>query len=134
MADYQALGGDVAVKEAVERFYARVFDDERLAPYFSGVDERKLKRHQAMLVAQLLGGPQRYDGRDLGEAHAHLGVTQDDFDRVIGHFASALRELGVDEAAVSRAGAALSGYQPEIVRDAGRAGNGQTVQSSTGAS
>lgn len=129
MSDFEAIGGEVAVKEAVERFYARVFDDEQLAPYFVGVDQRKLKQHQATLVAQLLGGPQRYDGRTLGEAHAHLGVTQDDFDRVVGHFASVLRELGVDEPAVSRAGAALCSYQPEIVQDGTPARDGSTVPS-----
>lgn len=115
MSDFETIGRDGAVKQAVERFYERVFADERLAPYFSGSDETRLKQHQAMLVAQVLGGPARYTGRTLDEAHAGLGVTDDDFGRVVGHFADALRDLDVDEAIVGRAGAALAGTRDQIV-------------------
>lgn len=40
---YDQIGGAPAVREAVERFYARVTTDPELAPYFSGIDMSRLK-------------------------------------------------------------------------------------------
>ena len=124
-SDYAAIGGGPAVKQAVDRFYERVFADEQLVPYFTGVDETQLKKHQAALVAQVLGGPAQYEGRELAHAHTHLGVTGPHFDRVVGHFAATLRELGVGEDIVGRAGAALVGTKDDIVQ--ARAGSSAGV-------
>ena len=44
------------------------------------------------------GGPVKYDGKDLRQAHAHLvarGLNDSHFDAVAGHLQSTLKELGV---------------------------------------
>lgn len=114
-SDYAAIGGADAVKKSVDRFYELVFADERLAPYFTGVDETRLKRHQAMLVSQLLGGPQSYAGQTLDEAHAGMNITEEDFTRVVGHFADTLAEMGASSEIIDRAGEALVGFKADIV-------------------
>jgi hemoglobin len=84
-AHYDRIGGAAAVREAVERFYARVLDDTELQPYFADANVAGIKRHQVLLLSQVLGGPAEYEGRDLGEAHRALGITESHDDRVVGH-------------------------------------------------
>jgi hemoglobin len=115
VSDYETVGGGPAVSAVVSDFYVRVLGDPRLAPYFEGVDLPRLKRHQALLVTQVLGGPENYDGRPLAEAHAGLGISHDEFAVVVGHLAAALRDAGVPDDIIGRAGAAVAAAEPEIV-------------------
>ena len=115
LADYQAVGGGPAVKALVEDFYQRVLHDPQLAPFFTGVDLPRLKRHQARLVTRVLGGPDNYTGRSLRDAHCSLEITAADFARVMGHLGAALQRAGVPEEVVGRATAAVQQTKPEIV-------------------
>jgi hemoglobin len=115
--DYERVGGGPAVAEVVRRFYELVLADPQLQHYFVDVDMTRLKRHQVLLVSQVLGGPAEYDGRDLAEAHAGLNIGNDDFGRVVQHLTAALEESGVDSDIIGRVGAALAGTAPDIVTD-----------------
>lgn len=115
VSDYDAVGGGAAVSAVVNDFYRRVLADPGLAPYFEGVDMVRLKRHQALLVTQVLGGPENYTGRSLGEAHAGLGIDHDDFTAVVGHLASAMKDAGVPDDIIGRAGAVVAATESVIV-------------------
>jgi hemoglobin len=75
----------------------------------------RLKRHQALLVTQVLGGPANYDGRRLSEAHAGLGIDQDDFNAVVGHLGAAMKDAGVPDDIIGRAAAVVVATEPDIV-------------------
>ncbi|HEY3504257.1 MAG TPA: group 1 truncated hemoglobin [Actinocatenispora sp.] len=113
--DYARIGGGDAVRQVVGQFYEKVLADAELAGFFTGVDLAKLKRHQALLIAQVLGGPAAYDGRELGAAHRGLGISKDHFGRVVVHLVAALREAGVPEDVIGRVGEALGGTEADIV-------------------
>jgi hemoglobin len=115
VSDYEVVGGGPAVSAVVNDFYERVLRDPQLAPYFEGVDLPRLKRHQVLLVTQVLGGPNGYDGRALDEAHDGLGVTSDDFAAVVGHLAAAMKDAGVPDDIIARAGATVAATEPDIV-------------------
>jgi hemoglobin len=115
VSDYDAIGGGAAVSAVVNDFYRRVLGDPQLAPYFEGVDIARLKRHQALLVTQVLGGPDNYTGRPLGEAHAGLGIDRDHFNAVVGHLAAAMKDAGVPDDVIGRAGAAVAATESVIV-------------------
>ena len=115
VSDYDAIGGGPAVSAVVNDFYERVLADPQLAPYFEGVDMARLKRHQVLLVTQVLGGPNRYDGRPLGEAHEGLGIDHEDFDAVAGHLTAAMKAAGVPDDIVTRAIAVVASTEPDIV-------------------
>ena len=53
--------------------------------------------HMLTLLAVVTGGPSKYQGRDLHEAHADLHITEDAFDRVVGHLLATLQELEVSD-------------------------------------
>jgi hemoglobin len=115
LSDYEVIGGGPAVSAVVNDFYERVLGDPQLVPYFEGVDMSRLKRHQVLLVTKVLGGPDNYNGRPLDEAHAGLGIDSDDFNAVVGHLAGAMKDAGVPDDIISRAGAAVAATEPAIV-------------------
>jgi hemoglobin len=114
-SDYDLIGGGRAVSAVVDRFYELVLADPQLAPFFTNTDMSRLKRHQVLLVSQVLGGPAEYAGRDLREAHAGLKASDDDFDRVVTHLVAALQEAGVPADVIERVGAALGPTREQIV-------------------
>jgi hemoglobin len=112
---YDRIGGGATVREAVDRFYPLVLADDELAPYFTDVDIARLKRHQVLLLSQVLGGPTAYDGRELGDAHRGLGVTGAHYDKVVAHLVGVLTELGADDEAIAAAGSVVAAVKPDIV-------------------
>lgn len=112
---YETLGADVGIRSAVDVFYDRVVADPTLAPYFTGVNMPALRRHQVAMLSTATGGPKQYEGRDMETAHAGLGIRDEHFDRVVGHLAGTLTDLGVDEESVGRVGATLTSLRPAIV-------------------
>lgn len=59
-----------------------------------------LKDEQRSFFAMALGGPNRYEGRDLKTAHQlprDQGLDEEDYYRFMGYFEETLGELGVPE-------------------------------------
>ena len=112
---YDRLGGAEAIRAAVDKLYLRILRDDRLAPYFSGVDVARVKRHQVLFLCALLGGPQTYDGPSLYQAHRGLGITPADYDRVVDHLEDVLVAAGAPKGTLVAVCDALVGAKPEIV-------------------
>jgi hemoglobin len=117
-SDYERVGGAPAIKAVVDRFYELVLGDQRLAGYFAGVEITQLKRHQVLLISQVMGGPAQYDGRDLQEAHDGLDVSGEDFTLVVSYLAQALGEAGVPPEIIARVGDRLAETKPDVVAGA----------------
>ncbi len=49
-----------------------------------------LKYHVTGLVCQTTGGPCQYHGRGMNEAHAHLNITEREWDRMVTIFKEVL--------------------------------------------
>jgi hemoglobin len=111
---FDQIGGASAVSAVVDEFYDRVVADVRLSGHFTGKDMNRLKAHQRSFVAAALGGPQEYRGRTMSEAHAGLGLTDDDFDAVVAHLAGALAHCGVPQATIEAIAAALAPLKGQI--------------------
>jgi hemoglobin len=112
---YDAIGGQPSVMAAVEEFYRRVLADPALAPYFAGVSMQRLKGHQAAFFAMALGGPDRYHGRSMREAHAGRAISDAHFDRVAEHLVATLAALEVDEATVAGIVGRIAPLRTEVV-------------------
>jgi hemoglobin len=71
-----------------------------LMRYFKHLDDQHLKGlrwHMLTLLAVVSGGPSKYQGRDLHEAHADLHITGEAFDRVVWHLQATLQALEVQQ-------------------------------------
>lgn len=91
---YEQIGGAEGITRLVDLFYARVLGDPELKPFFEGVQMAKLHRMQVELFSAALGGPQRYTGRPLIQAHRHLNIGLKDYQRFIRHLFETLDEAG----------------------------------------
>jgi len=102
---YEAIGGGAKISAAVALFHRKVLADPSLAGFFVRADMNGLQAKQAMFLSMLIGGEQRYTGRDIREAHAGSrlqGLTDAHFDTLMGHFRAALEEIGVESTAVAQ--------------------------------
>jgi len=106
MSLYQKLGGEAAVDAAVDLFYRKVLQDERIKEFFDDVDmDGQIAKQKAFLTVAF-GGPNGYSGRDLKEAHAPLvarGLDDRHFDAVMEHLGATLTELGVPAPLIAEA-------------------------------
>lgn len=118
MTIYNEIGGTAAVSAAVDAFYESVTIDPKLANYFESVDMGRLKGHMRSFIGAAIGGPEPYLGRDMGSAHAHLGITGEAFDAVVTHLVNVLSNLGVASDTIDTIGGALAPLKADIVSTA----------------
>jgi hemoglobin len=116
LSDYQRIGGGRAVSAVVDRFYESVLADPQLAPFFVETDVNRLKRHQVLLISQIMGGPADYDGSSLRDAHDGMNISGDDFGRVVTHLVAALQEASVPDDVIGRLGATLGEAKKDVVQ------------------
>jgi len=112
---FERLGGMVAIDAVVDLFYDRLVGDPEVAPFFDRVDLRRQRAHLKAFLAAALGGPNAYRGRELGEAHAHLGITDHHVDLVAGHLAAVLAGLGVSPALIDEVVSAVDGMRDALL-------------------
>jgi hemoglobin len=112
---FQRLGGEVSIDVAVDQFYDRLLNDPELAPFFASVDMRRQRAHQKAFLAMALGGPRKYGGRSLGEAHSHLDINDRHFDLVAGHLAAVLEGLGVPQELIDEVVMAIDGLRDIVL-------------------
>jgi Truncated hemoglobins len=115
---FREVGGAEGLKTAVGVFYERVTRDPELAPYFEGVDLDRLRSHQHAFLVAALGGPELFTGRPLERAHAHVGVTEAHFDRLVDHLAETLGDLGGDPVYVAAVRERVTALRPRVVAPA----------------
>jgi hemoglobin len=97
---YQRIQYAGGLRRLVDKLYPRVLADPSLLYYFKHLDDQHLKGlrwHMLTLLAVVTGGPSKYQGRDLHEAHAHLHITGEAFDRVLKHLKATLQELEIKQ-------------------------------------
>jgi hemoglobin len=111
----QKYGGVETVRQIVGNFYSDVLESPNLRRFFARVDMSRLMEHQTNLFCHLMGGPNVYAGRNMAEAHKHLGVTRADFDEVASILKDNLEDAGVEQADVTAILGIVSGYADQIV-------------------
>jgi truncated hemoglobin YjbI len=75
------MGGEPALRAVLRTLYDRLFDDVMVGFLFAGKDKERLIEHQVWFTARFLGGPSRYEGKSLPDAHAALPLLPGHFDR-----------------------------------------------------
>lgn len=110
-----AIGGSSSVEAVVKTFYAHVFRDPILAPFFQTVSRPALLAHQTAFFSELLGGGKQFNGRALAAAHAGLQIEHRHFTRVARHLKQALEVHGVTPTIVETVLHSVASFEPQIV-------------------
>ena len=95
---YEKIGGQEAVAAAVDVFYQKVLSDERIKHFFDDVDMTIQFQKQKRFLTYAFGGPHKYTGLKMKEAHARLlekGLDASHVDAVIELLGATLKQLKV---------------------------------------
>jgi hemoglobin len=109
---FEKLGGESSVDLAVERFYDRILNDNRIKHFFENVDMHKQREHQKAFMTYAFGGAPAYNGKAMRKAHQHLveemGLNGSHFDAVVENLIESLQEMGVSEELIREVGAIVT--------------------------
>lgn len=93
---YDVVGPN-AIKSVVDQFYTKICGDPTLADVFVDVDMATLKRHQALFIGQLWGGPIFMPLADLATKHQPLNISPERYWRVAAHLMVTLTHNNVPD-------------------------------------
>ncbi|HEY3386676.1 MAG TPA: group 1 truncated hemoglobin [Saprospiraceae bacterium] len=92
---FTRIGGMGAVNAAVDIFYGKVLQDDRVNHFFRHIDMEKQSGKLKAFMAYAFGAPLPYSGKALREAHQHMHLQEDHFNAVAEQLVSTLKELNV---------------------------------------
>jgi hemoglobin len=93
---FQKYGGFAKVSRVVLTFYDKVLDSEQIGNFFDEIGMSRLVDHQTKFISSLLGGPAAYTDDRLKQLHAHIGISDPDFDEMAKLLGEALEENGFE--------------------------------------
>jgi hemoglobin len=100
---YERLGGVYAIATVVDDFIERLLVNDVLNanPAIDAARKRVpkagLKFQVTALVCQVTGGPYKYAGRSMKDAHAHLTITEKEWQAMVSDFKKTLDTFKVPE-------------------------------------
>lgn len=97
---FTRIGGMGAVNAAVDIFYGKVLQDDRVNHFFRHIDMEKQSGKLKAFMAYAFGAPLPYSGKALREAHQHMHLQEDHFNAVAEQLVSTLKELNVAQALI----------------------------------
>ena len=80
---YRALGGQDGIAKVVDAALAEIHGDLRINLFFEKTDMAELRRLVIEQICEASGGPCKYSGRSMEEAHSGLNLTDADFDAFV---------------------------------------------------
>ena len=94
---YERLGGKPAIQAVVDDFVANVAADARINRYFAGANIARLKAQLVDQICEAAGGPCRYTGQSMRDAHRGMGVTSVAFDALVEDLVKSLDKFKVPQ-------------------------------------
>ena len=113
---FDRLGGYVGIAAIMDDFVGRAVTDDRIAPYFRNINMSHMKSGMREFLCAETGGPCRYTGKPMREAHAGLGVTDAAFDAMLDDLRKTLNKTIIPIADRELVVLALSGQRGEVVQ------------------
>jgi hemoglobin len=112
---FERLGGIDAITAVVEDFRDRVAGDDRINLKFARTDLARLTKMLINQVCEATGGPGRYNGRGMKEAHADMKVTNGEFNALVEDLVATLNHFKVPGAEQGELLAILGPLKSDIV-------------------
>jgi hemoglobin len=118
---YERLGGVFSIATVVDDFIERLLVNDVLNAN-PAIDEARhrvpkagLKFRVIALVCQVTGGPEVYIGRSMKDAHAHLNITENEWDIMLAEFRKTLDKFKVPQKEQDELFAIVSTTKVDIV-------------------
>jgi hemoglobin len=123
---YDRLGGAYPIAVVVDDFIERLLVNDTLNanPAIKEARQRVpaqgLKFHVTTLVCQVTGGPCKYAGRDMRSSHAHLHISEREWQAMLADFNKTLDKFSVPATEKNELVAIVNSTKSEIVTVAAR--------------
>ena len=112
---YDRLGGKPAITAVVDDFISNVAADARINQRFGGTNIPRLKARLVDQICEASGGPCKYTGQNMVDAHRGMRITEAEFNALVGDLVKSLDKFKVPEREKSELLTALGGMKPQIV-------------------
>ena len=118
---YERLGGTYGIAGAVDVLADRLYENAsanrnpHVQAFHLGMGHAGFKFLVTAWSIEQTGGPSCYPGRDMRESHAHLFVSQEEFDIVATEIAATLFHVGVPQPEHGEFMAIIESYRSMVV-------------------
>ena len=112
---YERLGGKPAITAVIDDFIGNVAGDSRINKRFAGTDIPRLKAMLVDQVCEATGGPCKYTGRNMRDAHAGMKITDAEFNALVEDLVKSLDKFKVPAKEKNELLGALGGMKGDIV-------------------
>ena len=120
---YERLGGTDAIAAVARAFEDTAAKDDRINQKFARTNLDRLTKEFVDQLCQDSGGPCRYTGLNMKDAHTNMGVTSGEFDAFVDDFVATLNSFNVGKAEQEELLSNLAPMRAEIVEvDSGQVG------------
>jgi len=118
---YDRLGGVYPISVVVDDFIERLLVNDTInanpaiREAREHVPRQGLKFHVTTLVCQVTGGPCKYAGRDMKASHAHLNISEVEWQEMLADFRKSLDKFSVPAAEQGELVVILNSTKTDIV-------------------
>ena len=112
---YERLGGKPAITAVVDDFIGNVAGDARINGRFRTADVPRLKARLVDQVCEATGGPCKYTGASMRDAHKGMQITDAEFNALVEDLVKSLDKFKVPAREKGELLGALGGMKGDIV-------------------
>lgn len=116
---YEELGGEAKLRQIIDAFIDRVFEDRMIGFFFRHAEKSRIKEMEFQLTARFLGADVEYLGRPLDEVHSRHPIMGGQFARRLQILKETLESYGVPKHIRDAWVEHTESLRPLITRDAG---------------
>ena len=112
---YDRLGGKPAITAVVDDFIGNVAADTRINQRFAAANIPRLKTRLVDQICEASGGPCKYTGQNMRDAHTGMKITDAEFTALVEDLVKSLDKFKVPAREKNELLGALGGMKPDIV-------------------
>ena len=112
---YDRLGGKPAITVVVDDFAANILGDDRIRARFANTDAPAFKALLVDQICEATGGPCRYAGKSMREAHAGMRISEPEWSALVADLKQALDKNRVPAREQGELLGALGGMHGDVV-------------------
>jgi hemoglobin len=95
---FEEVGGFPTLQKVHKIFYDKVYAHEWLGRFFAEHEQKAIEDRQSSFMAEKMGSPVAYPGKEIRMVHEAMYITRELFDIREALLDEALKEAGVEEA------------------------------------
>jgi len=112
---YERLGGKPAITAVIDDFVGNVAGDARINKRFANADIPRLKARLVDQVCEAAGGPCKYTGASMRDAHTGMKITDGEFGALVEDLVKSLDKFKVPAKEKNELLGALGSMKGDIV-------------------